>query len=273
MGGVVGAVSGLLGIGGGVLVVPFLYFLMAGSGWSGLMVLSEHEAALAHATSLALIIPTALSGVLAFRRAGALELPPLGPLAVGAGMGAVVGAWVATSSPAAVLKAAFGFFLLIMAARLLGILPSPEGAAEKGVRGVGLGPGLVGGGMIGFFSAVLGVGGGLVAIPILLRWGGISLERVVPVSLVLVIFASLAGTGGYAWAGSGVDGLPSGALGYVHLPALVAMLPGAIFLAPLGAAWNRRMPVAVLRRVFGVLLLVVGARVLWLETVVWLTTF
>ncbi|TVR61971.1 MAG: sulfite exporter TauE/SafE family protein [Gemmatimonadales bacterium] len=269
MGGMVGVVSGLLGIGGGVLVVPFLYLLMAGSVWSGLVVLPEHEAAMAHATSLALIIPTALSGVLAFRRAGTLELPALGPLAVGAGMGALTGSWVATSSPAVLLKVAFGLFLLVMAARLLGLVPSPEGGAEADAPGVAWGPGLVGGGTIGFFSAVLGVGGGLVAIPILLRWGGIPLKRVVPVSLVLVVFASLAGTGGYALAGSGVEGLPAGALGYVHLPVLAAMLPGAVLLAPLGAAWNRRMPVAVLRRVFGILLLLVGIRVLWLEVAAW----
>ena len=250
-----------MGIGGGVLVVPFLYLLMAGSGWSGLVVAPAHEAAVAHATSLALIIPTAISGVLAYRRSRALELPPLGLLVAGAAVGALVGSAVATSSPASLLKAAFGVFLLVMAARLFGLLPSPQGEAEREVRGAGL----FGGGTIGFFSAMLGVGGGLVAIPILLRWGGITLDRVVPVSLVLVVFASLAGTLGYAVAGWGVEGLPVGSAGYVHLPALAAMLPGAILLAPVGAAWNQRMPVATLRRVFGVLLFLVGVRVLWIE--------
>lgn len=265
--------SGLLGIGGGVVVVPFLYLLMAGGSWSGLVVAPVHEAAVAHATSLALIIPTALSGILAYRRSRAFELPPLGLLVVGAAAGALVGAAVATSSPASLLKGAFGVFLLIMAARLFGLIPSPREMAtsETGVGVQGRGAGVAGGGAIGFFSAMLGVGGGLVAIPILLRWGRIPLERVVPVSLVLVVFASMAGTAGYALAGWGREGLPAGAAGYVHLPALAAMLPGAVLLAPVGAAWNQRMPVATLRRVFAVLLLLVGVRVLWIEVSAWLT--
>jgi len=271
----VGVASGLLGIGGGVLVVPFLYLLMAGASWSGLVVAPAQEAAVAHATSLALIIPTALSGILAYRRSRALELPPLGLLVVGAAVGALVGSAVATSSPASLLKAAFGVFLLVMAARLFGLVPSPQdmAASETGAGMGGRGAGMLGGGTIGFFSAMLGVGGGLVAIPILLRWGRIPLERVVPVSLVLVVFASMAGTAGYAVQGWGREGLPAGAVGFVHLPTLVAMLPGAVLLAPVGAAWNQRMPVATLRRVFGVLLLLVGVRVLWIEVGAWLAGY
>jgi uncharacterized protein len=273
VGGVVGLASGLLGIGGGIVMVPFLYLLMAHGGWSGLEVLPEHHAAVAHATSLAVIFPTALSGLRAYQRQDLLDWNVILPLGIAAGISAVAGAWIAVALPSALLKGLFGVFLLAMGVRLLaGRAGGPVGAGEAG-RGGARSRGwdrrplavLACGGLIGLLSAVLGVGGGIVAIPILIRWGRMDLHRVTAASIGIVVFAGAAGAGGYVWSGWGVDGLPRASLGLVSIPAALALLPGAVLMAPLGARLNQRLPVATLRRVFAALMLVVGGRLAWVH--------
>jgi len=263
MGGIVGVTSGLLGIGGGILMVPFLYFLMGATVWSGIAVPVEHQAALAHATSLAVIVPAAYSGLLAFQRMGVVPWRTVLPLGAAASLAALVGARVAISLPTPFLKLAFGAFALVSGYRLLrrrsDVVRAPGDGREAG-RGrseVPLRIALPGGGAVGFLSALLGVGGGIVAIPILVRWARLELRRVVPASLAIIVFAAPAGVLSYALAG-GIPGLPPGSVGYVHLPSALAMIPGAVLLAPLGARWNQRIGTGVLRLMFGSLLLVVG---------------
>lgn len=264
----VGVVSGLLGIGGGVLMVPFMYVLMEQAGWTGLQVAPAHHATLAHATSLAVIIPTAVSGVLAHRRHGVTDWSVILPLGLGASGGALVGAVLAVGTPSVVLKALFGAFLILMAWRL-GLrprVPDTGGTGGTDVSGGFRRSGAVGGGLVvGFFSALLGVGGGIVALPILIRWGRMDLHRATAASLGIIAFAAVAGTVGYAVLGRGVEGLPAGSLGFVYLPLLLCMVPGAVLLAPLGAGWNNRLPVDVLRRLFAVLFLMLGVRLIWLH--------
>jgi len=264
VGGAVGVVSGLLGIGGGVLVVPFLYLLMAGTIAGGLTVLPEHQAALAHATSLALIIPTAVSGLISYHRRGAVVWRVVFPLALGAVGAALVGAQVAARLPSISLKLAFGGFLLLMSWRLASGRDGAGGLDAPEAR-ISWGAGVVGGSGVGFLSALLGVGGGIVAVPVLVRWAKLDLHRVVPASLGIISMAALAGTVGYAWAGWGVEGLPPGSLGFVHLPILAALAPGAVLFAPLGARWNRALPTEALRRVFALLLFLIGARLVWVN--------
>ncbi len=261
-------ISGLLGIGGGVLAVPFFYLLMSGTLLGVLPVLPEHQAALAHATSLALIVPTALSGLRAYERKGLVEWSVVLPLGTGAGVAAVLGAQLAARLPSLGLKVAFGAFLLVMAWRLARGRQRP--ATETDDRGapvprISWAAGLTGGGAIGLLSALLGVGGGIVAIPILLRWARLDLHRIVPASLGIITMAALAGTLSYIVAGWGTEALPPGSLGFVHLPLFAAMLPGAILLAPVGARWNQALPVEALRRIFALLLLVIGVRLLWVN--------
>jgi uncharacterized protein len=268
----VGIVAGLLGIGGGILMVPLLYLLMGGSGWSGLAVLPEHEAALAHATSLLVIIFAALSGLRTFHREGAVGWPVVIPLGIFAALAAVLGAGIAAALPSALLKALFGLFLLGSGARLVrkGMRPragrgasaaraSPETSdREAPLRWWGA---AIGGAAIGFLSALLGVGGGIVAIPILMTFAGMGAHRAVPASIGIIAFAAPAGVIGYVVGGWGAPGLPPGSLGFVHLPTAVAMLPGAVLLAPVGARLNRRLPVRSLEGLFALLMLVLG---LWL---------
>jgi uncharacterized membrane protein YfcA len=262
VGGAVGVTSGLFGIGGGILMVPFLYYLMGGTSWSGLSAPLEYQAALAHATSLTVIVPTALSGLFAFRRKRAIEWSTVVPLgsaaAVAALLGSLAGAWLPTSA----LKTIFGVLVLATGIRIVGGGPSfPDG--ETGRRDMPWWIAVVAGGAVGFVGALLGVGGGVVAIPILLRWAKMDIRAVAPASIGIIVFAAPAGVLGYIMAGSSLEGMPAGSLGFAYLPAAVAMAPGAVALAPLGARWNQRMGSGVLRSLFAAFLLLVGADLVW----------
>jgi uncharacterized protein len=246
--------------------VPFLYLLMATPEWSGVDVADRHQAALAHATSLALIVPTAISGVVSYARRGLIDRSTVLTLGLASGVAAFVGARVAVLLPSEILKVAFALFLLAMGAHLARGRRAGVPEVERQGVPVGslrLGVALMGGALVGFLSAVLGVGGGIVAIPILIYWARMDLHRATAASLGVIVFAAIAGTASYAVAGQGVEGLPTNAIGYVHLTAFVAMLPGAILCAPLGVRLNRRLPTRALERIFAALLLLMGLRLLW----------
>lgn len=121
----------------------------------------------------------------------------------------------------------------------------------------------MGGSVVGFLSAMLGIGGGIVAIPVLLNWVGMEVKRVAAASIGIVAFAAPAGILSYVVAGRGLEGLPPGTLGFVSVPLALALIPGAVLLAPLGTRINQRLPVHILRKGFGFLMLGVGLRLLW----------
>lgn len=261
----VGLLSGLLGIGGGIVMVPFLYLVLSSPGWSGLLAPEGSGAAMAHATSLLVIIPTALSGALAFRRAGVLEVRGLLPLMLGAALAAIPGAQLAGGLPDDLLRAVFGAFLVLTALRIgLSRLWKP-GDSEASRTPPGRCRRLLGGGAIGLTSALLGVGGGIVAIPILVLWMGMTLRQVAAASVAVILCAAPAGVLSYMWAGRGLEGLPPGSVGFVSLPLALALIPGAILMAPVGARLNQRLPVDALRAVFAIVLAGVGLRLLWLH--------
>jgi uncharacterized protein len=266
VGAVTGLLSGLLGIGGGTVLVPFLYLLMANPGWSGVVVDPAQHATLAHATSLAVIVPTSVAGMLAFRRHGLVDWNVVVPLGVTAAVAALVGAQVAVHLSSDLLKVLFGALLLWIGARMLGLAGGggpaalASGLSTPGSASLRPAAAVAGGGLVGFLSAVLGIGGGVVAVPLLLRWARMDLHRVTAASIGIVAFAAPAGILSYAWAGQGVPGLPPGSVGFVSLPLAAALIPGAVLMAPVGARLNRGIPVRRLRRIFGAFLLVMGLR-------------
>jgi len=237
---------------------------MSNPEWSGVIVEPVHQATLAHATSLAVIVPSALSGYLAYRRAGVLDGVTLIPIGVAAAVAALLGAQIAVYLPGEVLKGAFGLLLLLIGVQ---ILRGGRGRLEGTVPGQGplrLGGALIGGSVIGMLSAILGIGGGVIAVPILVRWARMDLHRVAAASIGIILFAAPAGILSYMVAGQGVVGLPSGSVGFVSLPLALAMAPGAVLMAPLGARLNQRLPVRTLRIFFSLYLLGMGLRLVFL---------
>jgi uncharacterized protein len=252
----VGFMSGLVGIGGGVLIVPFLYFFYGHPEFAGAEVSPALEASIAHATSLFIIVPTALVGTLTYARSKLVAWRAVVPIGLFSIFAAAVGANLALLLPAEVLKLGFGLFLLVTGVQLI---LRKGGTHEKPLRltlPVTAATGL----LIGLLSALLGVGGGVVAIPMLLYVVRLDLQRVAATSLAVVAFAAASGTITYIVNGLGHGGLPPGSLGYVHVTAALPILLGSLLAVRFGARANQRVNRRTLRYVFGGLVLVLGAR-------------
>lgn len=256
-----GGLSGLIGIGGGAVMVPFLYFLLARPQIFGVHIPLEDQAVVAHATSLAAIVPISLRGVWLYHRAGLVEWRVATRLGLASAVAAVAGARLAIDLPGQLLKALFGLFLLISALRL--VLPGRDDASTReadGSPGLGL-RAVMGGFAVGLVSSLLGVGGGLVAIPILIHMLHLPIRKVSGTSLAIVVFTATAGVlsyGASGWMGGFAD---RGALTYIELPTGIALTLGALVAVPVGTSIHQRLPTRSLRWLFAGLFLLLGGRI------------
>jgi uncharacterized membrane protein YfcA len=256
-----GAVSGLVGIGGGAIMVPFLYFFLGHPELSGVHVPAGQQAVVAHATSLLVIIPVSLRGAWLYHRAGLVEWRAVWRMGLASVVTAVLGARVAVAVPGALLKLAFGIFLMVVAARLFAGKRPTESKGDSAGDHMRIGRALAGGAAVGFFSALLGVGGGLVAIPVFIYGLHLPIRKVSGTSLALITFTALTGVVAYAVSGW-VATTGTGALTYFHLPAALALAVGALVAVPLGTGLQMRLPTHGLRVMFAVVFLVLGARII-----------
>ncbi|RMG30643.1 MAG: sulfite exporter TauE/SafE family protein [Gammaproteobacteria bacterium] len=244
-----GLVAGLFGVGGGLIYVPVLYGLYTlGGTWP-----AELRMHVALGTSLGAVLITSLASLRAHRRQGTIEWPVVRHLGLGLAFGALLGAWVASRLDAAWLRRGFGGFECLVALQLL------QGGGLR-LRGAWPGPrfwALAGTG-IGTVSALLGIGGGTLTVP-LLAWARVPMERAVGTSAACGVPIAVAGAAGYLFWGRAA--LPQQA-GFLDPLAMLALGAGAIFMAPWGARLAVRLPRARLRRLFAVFLLIVGGRLL-----------
>jgi uncharacterized membrane protein YfcA len=253
LGAVVGFMAGLLGIGGGMMMVPVMTLLLMQRGVeSGLAV------KMAIATSGASILFTSLSSLLAHQRHGAVRWPlvaafapgiVLGGIAAGAGVLAVVrGQWLAL---------AFAMFNAVMAWRMWA---SHTPRADRRLPGT---PGLMAvGGAIGFVSALVGAGGAFLSVPFMMRCS-VPVREAVGTSAALGFPVALGSSLGYVLAGWSLpDALPA-AIGYLYLPGILIVAVTSMMLAPLGARTAHRISVGQLRRAFGVLLGALALYMAW----------
>ncbi len=286
---VIGFLSGLVGIGGGVLTVPLLYFVYGHPGWSGVDVAPELEAVVAHATSLLVIVPTALVGTWAYHRRGAVAWKAALPIAAASVAAALAASRAAPLLPQAALKEAFSVVLLVSGARLLrradGAVREESETRPRDLRpgnlrgGSGLGTrrrnrrpspadggpaasrlllASVGGVGVGLLSALLGVGGGIVAIPVLVHVMRLDLGKVAATSIGVILFTAAAGVLGYAMSDPGGAGLPAATVGYVNWGAALPIIAGSVAAVGIGALVNQRLRTPTLRALFAVLFLVLG---------------
>jgi uncharacterized membrane protein YfcA len=175
-----GFLSGIFGVGGGILIVP------------GLVLLMRMRQRLAHGTSLAAILPIAASGVLGYAFDDAVDWSAGGLIMIGAAAGAVIGTRALKSVPENALRLAFGVFLLGAAVRLL--VSTPE-ATGRGPIGLLIALGLIGIGLAsGTLAGLLGVGGGIVIIPALVVLFSVPDAVAKGTSLLVIIPTALAGT-------------------------------------------------------------------------------
>jgi len=251
LGAFTGFAAGLLGIGGGMLLVPFLTMLLTSQGFPLGQIIK-----IAIATSLTTILFTSLSSVRAHARRGAVRWDIARTLAPGIVVGSMLGAQVASWLPGAVLAVAFGLFVAAMATQMLRRGTIPVDRTLPGTAGM-----LGMGGTIGALSAFAGAGGGFVTVPFLTR-SNVRIHEAVATSAACGFPIALAGTLGYVVAGWNLA-LPAGTVGYIYVPALAAIVATSVLTAPLGARVAHAMSVERLRKLFALLLYVLAAYMIW----------
>jgi uncharacterized membrane protein YfcA len=251
LGAFTGLAAGLLGIGGGMLMVPFMTMLLERVGFAAGDVVK-----VAIATSLTTIVFTSMSSVRAHHARGAVRWDVVRALAPGILVGSLVAAQVAGAVPGRALAAFFGLFIGWSALSMAGSRATGADRPLPGAAGMfGAGAG------IGALSAVLGAGGGFMTVPFLAR-RGVSMQHAVASSAACGFPIALAGTLGYVWAGRGVQ-LPGGTIGYIYLPALACISAASVLTAPWGARIAHALPRRTLQSVFAGLLLALAAYMLW----------
>ena len=248
-----GFLAGLLGIGGGMIMVPFITLIMGHRG-----VAPDLSVKIAIATSMATIIFTSISSVQAHHKRGAVRWD----LVKGLAPGIVAGSMLGSLGVFALLKGSslaivFGLFVGFSATQMfLDKKPKPTrqmpGAAGQFAAGGG----------IGFLSGLVGAGGGFISVPFM-TWCNVAIHNAVATSAALGFPIAVANVLGYIVSGQHVQNLPAGSFGYIWLPALVVIAVCSVFTAPLGAKAAHNLPVARLKRVFASILYLLGAYMLY----------
>jgi uncharacterized membrane protein YfcA len=248
-----GFLAGLLGIGGGMVMVPFLTLMLGDQGVS-----PDLAVKMAIATSMATIIFTSVSSVRAHHKKGAVRWD----LVKGLALGIVMGSLVASMGAFAALKGAYLalFFALFVGFSATQMFLDKKPAPNRQVPGT---PGLLGaGGVIGFLSGMVGAGGGFVSVPFM-AWCNVAIHNAVATSAALGFPIALANVLGYVVAGQSVANLPDHSFGYVWLPGLVVIASCSVFMAPLGASAAHKLPVKQLKRAFASVLYLLAAYMLY----------
>lgn len=251
-GAVAGFFAGLLGVGGGVIVVPVLGLLFASLGFPAGEVLH-----LALGTSLATILFTSLSSLRAHHARGAVLWPAMRGLTPGVLGGTLGGALLAARISSRALAIFFVGFMLFVAVQMLANLrppPSRRLPGRLGLAAVGM--------VIGTLSSLVAIGGGALTVPFLI-WCNVRPHTAIGTSAAVGLPIAVGGTLGYVWNGWGQAGLPPGSLGFIYLPALGCLLATSVLCAPLGARLAHQLPVHILKRIFAGLIVLLAGKMLW----------
>jgi uncharacterized membrane protein YfcA len=248
-----GTFAGLLGIGGGAIIVPALAFALELMGFDGDV--SQHVAV---GTSLAIIIPTGISSALSHHKRGAVDVRVLKLWAPVIVVATLVGGLMAGWYSGDVLRIVFGIMAIFIAAnivlpfqqRLIGHL-SASSLTHRIFAAV-----------VGYVSALMGVGGGSLSVPTIAALGA-TMHQAVGTGAAIGVFIAIAGTVGFVVSGWNASGLPPLSVGFINVPALLLIGVLAALTAPLGAALAHRLDQKTLKRVFAVFLLLVGLQMLW----------
>ena len=247
-----GVLAGLLGVGGGIVVVPALEYVLE---WYG--VPSEFRMHIAVATSLAVIVPTSISSARAHHKRGAVDVALARRWAPLIAIGAVIGALIASQVSGPTLTAIFGVFVLLVAVKMT--LPLDSKTLADTVPSnplMGFVPTA-----IGTISSMMGIGGGTLTVPILTLFGE-PIHRAVGSSALFGLLISVPGAIAFVIAGWGHTQLPPGSLGFVSLAGFILIAPTTVLCAPLGARLAHALSRRMLSLLFGAFLLLVAIRML-----------
>lgn len=252
MGAIAGTFAGLLGIGGGIIIVPVLALVFAEQGVSADVLMH-----VSIGTSLATIVITSLSSIRTHQQHNAIHWPVFRQITPGILLGAFLGAIVARFISGHDLRLIFGIFMLFVAAQMI------FGNTTKPHRHLPKTPGmLVAGTAIGLMSSLMGVGGGSMSVPFL-TWCNVAIRNAVATSAAIGLPIAVAGTVGFIITGWGIEHRPVMSMGYVNIPAFFSIVVASTLFAPVGARITHRIPPQRLRQFFGFFLLVLSVKVLY----------
>jgi len=247
-GAIAGTLAGLLGIGGGIVIVPIVVLLFENQG-------VEHSLAIKMAlgTSLATIIFTAMSSIYTHHRKQAVEWGVFKTMTPWILAGSFAGAWLADIIPGTVLYISFIIFLFLVSMQMA-ISRVSVHRALPGKTGMN-----VASATIGTISALMGVGGGSLTVPFL-SYCGVPIKRAIATAAAVGLPIAISAALGYILGGLNEQNLPSGSIGYVNLPVFGGVVAASLLFAPLGATLAHKLPDQVLRRVFAIFIFVLAAK-------------
>ncbi|AMX03238.1 sulfite exporter TauE/SafE family protein [Microbulbifer thermotolerans] len=259
VGAVAGTIAGLFGVGGGLIIVPALVLV-----YTALGIPAEILTHMAVATSLATIVITSLSSIRTHHLKGAVDWRVFLSMTPGILLGSWLGGVTAHLLPGAWLQLLIGIFALVIAVRMWRAGRRPATLLADGEKLPG-GPFLAGvGGVIGWASAIFGIGGGSLTVPFLTRCR-VQMQRAVATSAACGLPIAVAGAISFAVQGWGEPQLPAWSSGYIYWPAFFGIVVASTPFARIGANLAHRMSPQLLKNCFAGLLCVIGARFIWLN--------
>jgi Predicted permeases len=249
---IAGVLAGLLGVGGGIVIVPMLVFCFVNQG-----IQQDQIMHLALGTSLASILFTSVSSFMSHHKRGAVDWTIVRRIVPGILVGTFAGTFVASRLSTGFLQGFFCLFLYIIATQML---LNRKPAASRDLPGV---VGMSGiGSTIGVVSALVGIGGGSLSVPFMI-WCNVAAHRAIGTSAAIGFPIALAGAVGYVVNNLGSAGLPPYSIGFVYLPALAGIVCTSILTAPFGAKLAHALPVDKLKRIFALFLYAVATKMAW----------
>lgn len=244
--------AGLLGLGGGILIIPGLTTLFTYTDLNPSIIMK-----LSLGTSLATVFFTALISMRAHRKFSAVNWTVVGLMVPGLIIGGGIGPLLSTSLPPLILVGLFSSVLLYLGVKFVWNGHVPRGHAPLNVWLIA--PMSF---VIGIAASMLGLGGGVLMIPFLSRFD-LSMPEIVSISAVCLIPASLVGTLGYIYGGWGVPHLPPYSTGYIYWLAVAPLVAASFIFAPIGVRLVHTLPQSAVRHIFGVMLILISIHMLW----------
>lgn len=252
LGAIAGLFAGLLGVGGGGIMVPILAMMFEAQHIPG-----EHLMHLALGTSMATIVFTSASSLRSHHQHGAVLWPVVKGISPGIVVGTIAVAQLTSHVSTHALAVIFATFMTYVAVQMI-INAKPKPSREL--------PGTVGmmlvGAVIGGVSALVAIGGGSLSVPFM-TWCNVKVHHAIGTSAAIGLPIALAGSVGYMISGYSATGLPAGSFGFIYLPALLGTVCTSVLVAPLGAKLAHRLPVAILKKIFAGVLVLLSAKMLW----------
>lgn len=260
---VVGFACGLLGVGGGFVMVPVQIWALTSMGIDPTL-----ATRMAFGTSLAVVLPTALSGCQGHSCRGVVLWRPGIYMGLSGLVGAILGGTIATHAPGELLRITFGLVVLAGALRmLLAGRIKPRGEPKEGILQY-----ILWGFAVGIVSGLSGIGGGVILVPVMVIAMGFSMHQAVGTSSIAIALNSVGGILSYAVNGWDVPGLPPYSVGYINIMQFGLLAGASVITARLGVRFSHRLPGEYLRQIFTILMIVVGLDMLgvfsWLASLI-----